>query len=138
VDDFTDGPGVDPHGWALLLVGLAALTVLIAFVVPQEREPLARDFLQISLAVAVLSAIILLIGWVAGRLGALGARDTLALIMSLAVRNVSIATAVAVTLLGQTEFAVFAAVYFLNQVPILVAVLVLFRLTYAAGAEAPG
>jgi hypothetical protein len=49
--------------------------------------------------------------------------------MVLVVRNVSIATAVAVTVLGRTEFAVFAAAFFLNQVPIVVVALALVRLT---------
>ena len=49
--------------------------------------------------------------------------------MVLVVRNGSIATAVAVTVLGRNEFAVFAAAYFLNQVPIGVVALALVRLT---------
>ena len=58
--------------------------------------------------------------------------------MVLVVRNVSIATAVAVTILGRTEFAVFAAAYFLNQVPVIVAALLLVRLTRASGDAPPG
>jgi PAS domain S-box-containing protein len=47
-------------------------------------------------------------------------------------------TAVAVTVLGRTEFAVFAAAYFLNQVPILVVALALVRLTRNSGQGVPG
>jgi hypothetical protein len=47
-----------------------------------------------------------------------------ALIKYVVVRNVGIATAIAVTALGRVEFAVFATAYFLAQVPLLAAVLV--------------
>jgi ACR3 family arsenite efflux pump ArsB len=100
-----------------------------AGVAVQEWERLAADFTKISLAVALLTVIMLVAGWVVGWACALGARDRFTLAMVLVVRNVGIATAVAVTVLGRIEFAVFATAYFLNQVPILVAALVLFRLT---------
>jgi ACR3 family arsenite efflux pump ArsB len=44
-------------------------------------------------------------------------------------RNVGIATAIAVTVLGRVEFAVFATAYFLSQVPILLAAVLVFRYT---------
>jgi ACR3 family arsenite efflux pump ArsB len=45
----------------------------------------------------------------------------------MATRNVAIATAVAVTLLGRTEFAVFASVYFLTELPLMLAVVAVRR-----------
>ncbi len=57
--------------------------------------------------------------------------------MVLVVRNVSIAMAVAVTVLGRTEFAVSATAYFLNQVPLIVFALVLVRRTQALGDKSP-
>jgi hypothetical protein len=54
-------------------------------------------------------------------------RDRLARRMVLVTRNVLIATAVAVPLLVRTEFAVFAAAYFSNQVSVSSAALVLVR-----------
>ena len=47
--------------------------------------------------------------------------------MIFVVRNVGIATAIAVTTLGRVEFAVFATAYFLAQVPILLAAVLVFR-----------
>jgi hypothetical protein len=52
--------------------------------------------------------------------------------MVFAVRNVGVATAVAVTVLGRLEFAAFAAAYFLTQTPLLVAAAILHRLKSAA------
>jgi len=117
------------HGRTLLGVGIVALTALIALVMVEEWERLAGDFMEISLAVGVLTVIMGLAGWVVGWACALEARDRFTLAMVLVVRNVGIATAVAVTVLDRIEFAVFATAYFLNQVPLLVAALVLFRLT---------
>ena len=121
----------------LAIVGLA---LLIGFVIVQEAERLAEDFIEISLAVGILTATMILAGWGTGRACALGPQDRFTLGMVFVVRNVAVATAVAVTVLGRTEFAVFATAYFLNQVPILFAALALFRLSRrsTSRAEAPG
>jgi hypothetical protein len=47
--------------------------------------------------------------------------------MVFVVRNVGISTAIAVTVLGRVEFAVFATAYFLAQVPVLLAAVLAFR-----------
>jgi hypothetical protein len=63
--------------------------------------------------------------------------------MAFVVRNVGIGTAIAVTVLGRVEFAVFATAYFLAQAPILLTAVVVFRymwvaqLNDAAGADPP-
>ena len=51
-----------------------------------------------------------------------GAGDSITVGIVVAARNVSLATAIAVTLLDRIEFAVFAAVYFLTEVPLLLGV----------------
>jgi hypothetical protein len=59
--------------------------------------------------------------------------------MVFVVRNVGITTAIAVTALGRVEFAVFATAYFLAQVPILLAAVVVFRcVSVAARSNAAG
>jgi bile acid:Na+ symporter, BASS family len=116
------------HGRTILRLGIAALAGLIAIVIAQEYEQLVVDFTDISLAVAVLSVIMLAAAWVVGWAGNFGAWDRFTLAMVLVVRNVGIATAVAVTVLGRIEFAAFATAYFVNQVPIICAALILFRL----------
>ncbi len=123
------------HGRTLLRLGIVALAALIALVMIQEWEHLLADFIEIALAVGLLTGIMMLTGFVTGWACALGASDRFALAMVLVVRNVGIATAVAVTVLGRIEFAVFATAYFLNQVPILVAALVLFRLSRSTKPE---
>lgn len=117
------------HGRTLLRLAVAGLVALITFVVAQEWERLLADFAEIFLAVALVTAVMLPAGWWAGRACALAAAERFTLALVLVVRNVGVATAVAVTLLGRVEFAVFATAYFLTQVPFLVAALLLFRLT---------
>jgi ACR3 family arsenite efflux pump ArsB len=47
--------------------------------------------------------------------------------VGIATRNAAIATAIAVTILGQIRFAVFATVYFLVEVPIMLVAIGVFR-----------
>jgi ACR3 family arsenite efflux pump ArsB len=49
--------------------------------------------------------------------------------VGVATRNVAIATAFAVTVLGQIQFAVFATTYFLVEVPIMLVAIGIFRWT---------
>ena len=67
--------------------------------------------------------------------GGAAAADRFALALALVVRNLGVATAVAVTVLNRTEFAVFAAAYFVAQVPLVVAAAAWFRFRTA---PAPG
>jgi len=52
--------------------------------------------------------------------------------MVFVVRNVGIATAIAVTVLGRVEFAVFATAYILSQVPVLLMAALVFRGTWTS------
>jgi ACR3 family arsenite efflux pump ArsB len=82
-------------------------------------------------------------GWATGWACGAGARDRYTVGMVFVVRNVGIATAIAVTILGRVEFAVFATAYFLAQVPLLLAAALVFRCmrvsdgNIAAGTEHP-
>jgi hypothetical protein len=58
--------------------------------------------------------------------------------MVLVVRNVAVATAVAVTVLGRIGFAVFATAYFLTQVPPLLTALGFSRLARSPDPAPPG
>jgi BASS family bile acid:Na+ symporter len=116
------------HGRWLLGAGLIVFGALLLMVLVVEVKRFAGDFGEISLAVTFLTGIMLLGGWLVGWVLGLGPRDRFALAMVLVVRNVGIATAVAVTVLGRTDFAVFATAYFLTQVPLILVFLTLFRL----------
>ena len=74
----------------------------------------------------LLSGLAFAAGWATGWAG--GDRtDRFTVGLVFVVRNVGVATAVAVTVLGRLEFAVFAAAYFLCQAPLLLAAALLHR-----------
>ena len=62
-----------------------------------------------------------------GSILGLNANDRFTLLIEFSVRNIAIATAIAVTILNRTEFAVFATVYFLTQVPLVVLAIIFFK-----------
>ncbi len=124
------------HEQGLLRVSLAALAALVAFILFQELERFFDALPGILLAVTALTLVTLLTGLGLGWAGGAAAGDRFALALSLVVRNLGIATAVAVTVLDRTEFAVFAAAYFVAQVPLVVAAVALFRFRTMPGPAA--
>jgi BASS family bile acid:Na+ symporter len=66
-------------------------------------------------------------GWAAGTAARANDADRFTLAAEFATRNIAIATAIAVTLLGRTEFAVFASVYFLTELPIMLVAVAAWR-----------
>src|SRR5262249_3274126 len=115
------------HGRTLLALSIATLAGLLGFVIVQEAEHFAGALAEIAVGAAMLSVLAFGAGWAPGWPSAAGATDCFAVGMVFAVRNVAVATAIAVTALGRVEFAVFATAYFLAQVPILLAAVLVFR-----------
>ena len=115
------------HGRALLGASIAALAVLLALIIAQEAEQFAGALADLSAAVAVLTVLAFGAGWATGWSSGAGWTDCFTVGMIFVARNVGIATAIAVSVLGRVEFAVFATAYFLAQAPILVAAVVVFR-----------
>ena len=115
------------HRRGLLAFSVAALIVLLALVIAQAGEQFARMLAEIAVAAFLLTILAFGSGWLTGWLTGAGANDRFAVAMSFVVRNVGIATAIAVTTLGRAEFAVFATAYFLTQTPLLLAAALIFR-----------
>ncbi len=115
------------HGRALLGAIIAALAVLLAHIIAQEAEQFAGALADLSVAVDVLTVLAFGAGWATGWSSGAGWTDCFTVAMIFVTRNVGIATAIAVSVPGRVEFAVFATAYFLAQAPILVAAVVLFR-----------
>jgi bile acid:Na+ symporter, BASS family len=66
-------------------------------------------------------------GWITAGLVTRNRNDRFTIAAEFGTRNVSIATAIAVTLLGRVEFTYFAAAYFLTEIPLLLLAVVAFR-----------
>ena len=75
----------------------------------------------------------LAVGLVLARLLRLSKDDSVTIGIGFAVRNVALALAIAVTLLNRIDYAVFAAVYFITEVPLLLGAVGVYRKLRAPG-----
>lgn len=79
--------------------------------------PLAAAFVIISIAA----------GWMVASFVTREPRDRFTIAAEFGTRNVSIAIAIAVTMLGRVDFAYFAAAYFITEVPLMLLLTAVFR-----------
>ena len=87
--------------------------------------PLATAFVIASTAV----------GWFTAAVVTADPRSRFAIAAGFGARNVGVATAIAVTILGQVAFARFAAIYAFVELPLLLAAVALFRAVASVSAE---
>jgi ACR3 family arsenite efflux pump ArsB len=67
------------------------------------------------------------IGWVTAAVATRDPRDRFTIAAEFGTRNITVALAIAVTLLGRIEFARFATTYALVETPLLLTVVAVFR-----------
>jgi len=115
------------HGRILLGTSVAALALLLAAIIVQESHRFANALPEIAGAASLLTVLAFAAGSATGWVSGANATDRVAVGMVFVVRNVGVATAIAVTVLGRSEFAVFATAYFLTQVPLLLVAALAFR-----------
>jgi BASS family bile acid:Na+ symporter len=108
-------------------VSIAALAGIIGFVIYQEAGNLLLGIADTVLASIVFIIISMIFGLGVGSILGLNAHDRFTFLVEFAVRNIAIATVIAVTVLNRIEFAVFATVYFLTQVPLVVLAIIFFK-----------
>ena len=113
-----------PYFRALGFCGIAALIVLIVASDPvvfvnglSDAVPLGATFVAASF----------LAGWLIGAASGASPPDRFTLATEFATRNMAVATAIAVTLVGRVEFAVFATTYFLTEIPLMLCAIVVYR-----------
>jgi BASS family bile acid:Na+ symporter len=112
---------------AVQRLAFVLLALLLLLIITVERARIASEFREVVLVAAVFVLASFVVGWLSGAaVGASGA-DRFTLASEFATRNVAIATTIAVTLLGRTEFAAFASVYFLTELPIMLAAVAVRR-----------
>ncbi len=125
-------PGWSERRAALLKnASLVGVAFLVVYVIVTQWQLLTANWGVTVLSSGMFMSMALLIGMSAGRLLRLSAADVLTCGILFSVRNVSLALAIAVTLLHRVEYAAFAVVYFLTEVPLLPALVVTSR--YWAG-----
>jgi len=106
---------------------LVGLGLLVAYVLAFRWEQVAADWRQTAFAGALFVMLAMFIGLAMGWRLRLGAGGVVTMGLMFAARNVALATVIAITLLNKVEYAVFAVVYFLTEVPLLLAVVAVFR-----------
>ncbi len=129
-------PGfVENHAKLVHRASLAGIAFLLVYVMVMQRERLAAEWQQTAVAGAVFMAAALLAGMVFGRLLRLPPEDGITVSILFAVSNVALALAIAITLLNRIEYAGFAVVYFLAEVPLLLGVVAWYRAWRAPAAQ---
>jgi BASS family bile acid:Na+ symporter len=125
---------------ALRRFGISALALLLCFVLSSEWT----RFVENAAVTAAASALFVLLAMVAGaavaQLAGADARERFTLSVEFATRNSAIATVVAIAVLGDTRFAVFATTYFFTEAAIAGVAVAAFRRhgsSRAAGAASP-
>jgi BASS family bile acid:Na+ symporter len=107
--------------------GFITLALLLAIVILGNLDEFAAGVTETVPLAAGFVLISFFVGWVVGRLIRASSEDRFTLAVEFATRNVAVATAIAVTLLGQAAFAFFASTYFLTELPLMLAAVALFR-----------
>jgi bile acid:Na+ symporter, BASS family len=122
----------EQHRPALQRLGFCGLAIVLLLVIADDpwrfvgglstTVPLAAVFVGASAAV----------GWVLAAMITDDRRDRFTLAAEFGTRNVAVATAIAVTLLGRVEFARFGTTYFLTELPLMLGAIALFRASEAS------
>lgn len=115
------------HSTTVQRTAFVLLGALLALVVVSERALVRTLLSQLVLVAAVFVVLSFAAGWLTGALVGAGRADRFTLAAEFATRNIAVATAIAVTLLGRTEFAAFASVYFLTELPLMLGAVIVWR-----------
>jgi BASS family bile acid:Na+ symporter len=112
---------------AIQRAGFVALALLVAVVTWTEADAFVAGLSQMVPLAAVFVTLSFALGWAAGLVARASRRDRFTLAAEFSTRNVAIATAIAVTLLHRTDFAVFATTYFVTELPLMLVGIAGFR-----------
>jgi bile acid:Na+ symporter, BASS family len=100
-------------------LSLVALGGLVALILVDQRDGLST-VLGPAFAVAVPYCVLTMaMGWAVGALGALEPRDRLTLMIEFGTRNLALVVIVGVMLLGQVRLVLFATLFFLTELPVI-------------------
>lgn len=115
------------HERAFARVAAAGLALLLGFILASEWDRFVTNLAVTSAASALFVLLALAAGWLVAILSGADRRERFTLSVEFATRNCAIAAAVAITLLGDTRFAVFATTYFFTEAALVGIAISLFR-----------
>jgi len=128
-------PGVaEERRPAIQRAAFVVLALLLALIIGSDVDQFASGLsgtVPLAVAFVVLS---FGVGWLVAATVRAPLPDRFTLAAEFATRNVAIATAIAVTLLGQASFAFFGATYFLTELPLMLVAIVIYRWRVPAAA----
>jgi BASS family bile acid:Na+ symporter len=109
-------------------ISLGGLAALVAFVIQDQAGNLVAQIGSLLVITALFTLLAMLAGAATGWVVRLQPHDRFAFMVEYPARNLAIATVVGAALLGHTEFVVFAAAFFIIQVPLLMTAVILRRM----------
>lgn len=122
----------------LRIASLLGVVLLLGLVFATQGARIREsEWIATAAAVLAFTGAALLAGAGFGRALRLDGRSTFTVALLFATRNVGLGLTLAVIMLGRVDYAVFAAVYFLAETPLLLAAAGLYRRWFPATARAP-
>ncbi len=110
-------------------IALLSIAILGSYIIFSDRRGFAEGFGPTMFSALILTLAGMTTGYLVSRILKLNRRDSITLLLISPVKNFGVAIAIAVSILHQTEFALFATTMFMAQLPILLgAGLILRRL----------
>jgi len=108
-------------------VGLGGIVALIVLIVASDPVGFVNGLASTVPLAATFVAASFLAGWFVGGVTGASRSDRFTLATEFATRNIAVAAAIAVTLAGRVEFALFATTYFLTEAPLMLGAIIVFR-----------
>jgi BASS family bile acid:Na+ symporter len=104
-----------------------ALAVLLALIITNDPDAFAAGLTETIPLAVIFVAASFATGWFVGRTLGATRSEGFTLAAEFATRNIAVAAAIAVTLLEQPAFAIFAATYFLTELPLMLVAVAAYR-----------
>jgi len=108
-------------------VGFVGIVALIVLIVASDPVGFVNGLAGTVPVAAAFVATSFIAGWFVGGVTRASRPDRFTLATEFATRNIAVATAIAVTLAGHVEFALFATTYFLTEAPLMLGAVIVFR-----------
>jgi len=115
------------HRPMLERMAFVGVGIVLALIIIDDPRAFAADLPSTVPLAAIFIALSAAAGWLAAAVVTRDPRDRFTLAAEFGTRNLGVAMAVAVTLLGRVEFARFAYTYFLTELPLMLVAIGLFR-----------
>ncbi|MEA3276078.1 MAG: bile acid:sodium symporter [Pseudomonadota bacterium] len=109
---------VERYAQGLRRLSLVALAALVGVILLDQRRNLAGEIGPVVLAAVLYSLIAMAAGWGVGRLAGFSREDCFTLLLEFAARNLAVTAVIGIIVLGRVEFVLFATLFFLTQLPI--------------------